>query len=275
MSLDSRVVIITGGARGIGYACARRFLEDGHKVVIADRDADAAARALNNLSAFEDRVSSIACDVSERLAVKNLMAETLSRFGEIDVLVNNAALAPSGGMLDLSMKDFTTVMNTNLRGAFLTSQAAAKQMIIQIDDSEDRSRADRERYAIINITSVNGQVATPDFFALTVSKGGLNQMTKAMAVELAPYGIRVNAVGPGSIKTDMLGGAAENERARQTILSRTPLGRIGTGEDISGVVAFLASRDARYMTGEIIYVDGGRLALNYIMPGRDDAAGTE
>jgi len=266
--MDERVVIVTGAAKGIGYACARRFFEDGARVVLADSDEAGGARAIQELGGDPSRAIFVDCDVSDKLAVHNLIAETLSAFGRIDVLINNAGIALKGGILDLTEAQFDEVLAVNLRGAFLVSKAVISHMVSEIENRDDRSRLTERPYAIINMSSVNDKVAIPDYLAYTVSKGGLRQMTKAMALELAPYGIRVNAIGPGSVKTDMLGGVVRNNDAMVRTLSRTPLGRVALPDEVAGVAAFLASEDASYVTGETIYVDGGRLALNYTMPPR-------
>jgi NAD(P)-dependent dehydrogenase (short-subunit alcohol dehydrogenase family) len=264
--MSERVVIITGGADGIGFACSRRFAEDGYNVVMADASVDAGKRALADLEAFGPKVVFLECDVSEKLEVHNLIAETLSQFGRIDVLINNAGIALKGGALDLDEDDFDRVLAVNLRGAFLVSKYAVQYMVEEIENREDRSRLTERPYSIINMSSINDIVAIPDYLAYVVSKGGLKQMTKAMALELAPYGIRVNGIGPGSIKTNMLAGVAGDPEAQAKIMSRTPMGRIASPDEIAGVAAFLASDDASYITGETIYVDGGRMALNYTMP---------
>ncbi len=267
--MDHRVVIVTGGAKGIGLACARRFLKDGCSVVIADHDEEAGRRALSELEAFNDRVRFFACDVAEKLSVHNLVAETLGAFGRIDVLLNNAGIALKGGVLDLDDGDFDRVIAVNLRGAFLVSKAVVKHMVEEIENRDDRSRLTDRPYAIVNMSSINDEVAIPDYLAYTISKGGLRQMTKAMALELAPYGIRVNGIGPGSVKTDMLKGVVGDEKALGKIHARTPLGRIAHPDEIASVAAFLSSEEASYITGQIIYADGGRLALNYTMDPAD------
>ena len=267
---DRRVVIVTGGAKGIGFACVRRFFEDGDRVVIADHDAEAGVAAITKLGADESKAIFVSCDVSDKLSVHNLIAQTLNSFGRIDVLVNNAGIIIKGGSLDLSVDDFDKVLSVNLRGAFLVSSAVARYMVQVLNENNDRSGRNRCQYSIINMSSINAVVAIPDILAYAVSKGGMAQLTKAMALELAPYGIRVNSVGPGSIKTDMLAGVAQNEQALNMIHSRTPLGRIGQADEVAGVVAFLASSDASYVTGETIYTDGGRLALNYVMAPKEN-----
>ena len=267
--VERRVVIVTGGAKGIGYACVSRFLEDGDNVVIADIDKQAGKAAIEKLGADESHILYVNTDVSDKLSVHNLIAETLGKFGRIDVLVNNAGIIFKGGALDLDVEDFDKVLAVNLRGAFMVAQAVARHMVEEIDNNDDRSGRAARPLCIVNMSSVNAVVAIPDILAYEVSKGGINQLTKGMALELAPYGIRVNGVGPGSIKTDMLAGVAENKAALDMVHSRTPLGRIAHPDEVASVVAFLASEDASYITGECIYVDGGRLALNYVMANKE------
>jgi len=262
--MSDRVFIVTGAARGIGFACARRLSEDGYKVVLADMDQSSGRKAISELGVGDSKAIFVECDVSEKLEVHNLIAEALSAFGRIDGLVNNAGIALKGGALDLSEADFDRVLAVNLRGAFLVSKAVVSYMVQEIESREDRSRLTERPYSIINMSSINDTVAIPDYLAYTVSKGGLLQMTKAMALELAPYGIRVNAIGPGSVKTDMLSGVAGD--ALEKIHSRTPLGRVALPDEVAGVASFLAGEDSSYITGQCIYVDGGRLALNYTMP---------
>lgn len=261
--MSDRVVMVTGGASGIGLACARRFYNDGDRVVIADTQPS--EKALADLGGDPSRVIAVECDVSDPLQVHNLIAEALSAFGRIDVLVNNAGIALKGGILDLSENDFDRVLAVNLRGAFLVSKAVIRHMAEEIENREDRSRLTERPYAIINMSSINDEVAIPDYLAYTASKGALRQMTRSMALELAPLGIRVNAIGPGSIKTNMLAGVSGDPKAQAKIMARTPMGRIGHPDEIAGVAAFLASEDASYVTGQTIYADGGRLALNYTM----------
>ena len=261
--MGDRVAIITGGAKGIGKACARRLSEDGCQVVIADIDQEAGQALADELGADKGKALFVSCDVSDRLSVNNLLAETRSAFDRLDVLVNNAGIVAKGDILDLSENDFDRVIGVNLRGAFLVAREAAKQMVEQIEEAGERLEDARRRYAIINMSSVNGVVAIPDQLAYCTSKGAIDQMTKSMALALARHGIRVNAIGPGSINTDVLKSVNDNPAALDKIMSRTPLQRIGDPDEIASVASFLASRDASYITGTVLYADGGRLALNY------------
>ncbi len=260
---QERVVMITGAANGIGLACARRFADEKCKIVLADTDTEAGLRAAADLGADEGRALFVDCDVSDPLDVHNLFAQTRSVFGRLDVLVNNAGIVQAGTILTLSTDDFDKVLGVNLRGAFLVAREAAKQIVAQIEQEKDEEADAAPSYAIVNMSSVNAVMAIPDQLAYVTTKGGLNQLTKAMALGLAPYGIRVNAVGPGSVNTDVLKAVADNPEAKRKIMSRTPCGRIADPDEIAKVVRFLASDEASYITGQCIYPDGGRLALNY------------
>lgn len=255
--LTDKVAIVTGAARGIGLACAKRLAAEGAKVVLADieeKQGASAAKALGTNAHF------LRCDVGDAKDAAALVAETEKKFGGVDILVNNAGIVHGADFLDVTEADFDHVLRVNLKGAFLVAQAVAKKMAAQ-----------KRGGAIVNMASINAQVAIGNQIPYSVSKGGILQLTRAMALSLAPQGIRVNAIGPGSIMTDMLQSVANDREAKRRVLSRTPLGRIGTPDEIASVAAFLASDDASYITGEIIYVDGGRLALNYTVPVSDEA----
>ncbi|MGI9352112.1 MAG: SDR family NAD(P)-dependent oxidoreductase [Rhizobiaceae bacterium] len=255
MPLENKVAIVTGGAQGIGYAIAERFLREKAKVVIADIDdktGEAAEKVLKKIGA----VKYIHCNVSESLDVHNLVAGTLDEFGKIDVLVNNAGVSAKSDFLNLTEEDFNRVLSINLKGAFLCSQAVAKHQIEQVEAGADPG-------SIINMSSVNAVFAIEDQVPYSVSKGGLSQLTKVTSLALAKHGIRVNAIGPGSIMTKMLESVVENPESAATILSRTPMGRIGEPSEIASIAVFLASDEASYVTGQTIYADGGRLGLNY------------
>ena len=256
MRLENKVAIVTGGASGIGRACALKFAEDGARVVIADTDAEGGLQLVESLGA--SRAMFVSCDLGKRLDIKNLFAAVMDAYGQVDVLLNASSTHESRDVLDITEAQFDRVLGVNLRGAFFVAQMAAKRMVEQI-------AAGREPGCIINLSSINAVVALPNQVPYSISKGGMNQMTKAMAIALAPKGIRVNAIGPGSIESAMLSSETFDEDTRANVLARTPLGRIGSVEEVAALASFLASKEASYITGQVIYVDGGRLALNMLM----------
>ena len=258
MALEGKTAIITGGAGGIGYAIAHRFLHDGARVVIADISEERGDKAERDLGRIGP-TRFVKADVAKRLDIHNMVAAAIEFFGDIDILVNNAGIAHSAEFLDLSEEDFDRVLNVNLKGSFLAAQAVARHLV-------DKLRKGGAPGTIINMSSINAVVAIPEQIPYSVSKGGVNQLTRAMALALAPYGIRVNAIGPGSINTDMLSAVNSDPAARTRILSRTPLGRLGEPSEIAAIASFLASDDSSYVTGQTIYADGGRLPLNYTVP---------
>ena len=261
MQLENKVAIVTGGARGIGLAIVKRYTAEGAKVVIADRDGAMGEAAASTLGSACSRF--VLTDVGERRDAENVVAETCGVFGGLDILVNNAGIVHGAEFLDLEEADFDRVLRTNLKGAFLVGQAAGRRMVAQV-------KAGKPPGTIINMSSINAVVAIPNQVPYCVSKGGLAQLTKVMALSLAPYGIRVNAIGPGSIMTDILKAVATDREAKRKILARTPLGRIGDPEEIASIAVFLASGDSSYISGQTIYADGGRLGLNYVMPVPDE-----
>ncbi len=245
--LAGRVCIVTGGAQGIGEACCRRFAREGAHVVIADVDA-----ARGQVLAAELKALFVRCDVGDKAQVDGLVAEAMAVHGRIDVLVNNAGIFKASDFLEITEEDFDAVLRVNLKGAFLVAQAVAREM------------AKAGRGSIINMSSVNGTLAIPSIASYNVSKGGINQLTRVMALALADKGIRVNAVAPGTIATELAAKAVlTSEEAKARIMSRTPLRRLGEPSEIADTVAYLASDAASYITGEIVVVDGGRMALNY------------
>lgn len=255
MKLSGKVAAITGAARGIGEACAKRFLDDGVKVVISDVDAEGLAATAAEL-ARPDALRTVVGNVAKRADVDQLVATAAKEFGRLDIMVNNAGVARNRDLLEISEEEFDEIIGINLKGAFFGVQAAAKQMIAQGGGG-----------VIINMSSVNALLAIPALATYAMSKGGMKQLTSVAAVALAPHNIRVVAVGPGTILTDMVASSIyTSEDARKTVMSRTPAGRGGEPSEVASVVAFLASDDASYITGQTIYPDGGRLILNYTVP---------
>jgi NAD(P)-dependent dehydrogenase (short-subunit alcohol dehydrogenase family) len=241
------LALITGGAQGIGLASAQALKEDGHDIILADiqePEVKAAAQSLGGLG--------YACDMSKPDAVLALFDQIEAAHGPVGILVNNAGVARPADFLEYTLEDFQHVIDLNLTGVFVATQRAAKTMVKEGIEG-----------AIVNMSSINAQVAIPAIPAYCASKGGVMQITKSAALALAPHNIRVNAVGPGSIDTAMMAGVNADPAAFERAMSRTPLKRAGSAREIGDVVAFLASSKASYITGETIYVDGGRLGLNY------------
>jgi NAD(P)-dependent dehydrogenase (short-subunit alcohol dehydrogenase family) len=244
--LTGKRCIVTGAAQGIGAAIAERFVAEGARVLLAD----IAASPLVERAARLGQPHRIA-DVAIKTEVEALVGDAAERWGGLDVIVNNAGITHAASLDDLTEDDFDRVLAVNLKSALWGTQAAARVM--------------PPGAAVINMSSVNAVLAIPNQIPYAVSKGALRQLTNVTA--LAERGIRVNAIGPGSIETEMLAGIlAEDGAARDRIMSRTPLGRCGTPEEIATVALFLASEDSSYLTGQTIYPDGGRLGLNYTVP---------
>ncbi len=253
MKLESKVALVTGGAQGIGLACASRFADEGAKVAIVDVDAARGAEAVAQIGT--ERALFVAGDVAKTETVARAVAATLERFGAIDVLLNNAGITHAADFLELAEADFDRVLGVNLKSYFLFGQAVAKWMV-----------GTKRGGAIVNMSSVNAVIAIPNQVPYCVSKGGVAQLTKVMAISLAPKGIRVNAIGPGTIATELARNAVlGSPAAERTIMSRTPLGRLGEPDEVAKVAVFLAGDDGSYLTGQTVYPDGGRLALNYLM----------
>ncbi|HWB44786.1 MAG TPA: SDR family oxidoreductase [Hyphomicrobiaceae bacterium] len=260
MLLAGKAAIVTGAAQGIGRACAERLAREGASVALCDINDAAAKAAADAIVAAGGKAISFRCDVAQADDVRATVAAALAAFGRIDVLVNNAGILDDVPFLDLTEREFDRVLGVNLRGAFLMGQAVARQMMQQA------VAVGTPRGTIVNMSSINAQFALPDHVAYSISKGGINQLTKAMAIALAPHGIRVNAVGPGTIDTPLLEGVIKDRAFRSKVLSRTPIGRFGTPAEVAAIVAWLASAESSYVTGTTIYADGGRLPLNYVVP---------
>ena len=254
------VILVTGASRGLGRGVALSLAKEGYDVAIhyaSNRAAgDEAAQLCRDAAPDKAQrffpVSAQLASTSERAA---MIDTVLGEFGRIDGLVNNAGIFKAADFLDVTEEDFDAVINVNIKGSFLMGQAAARAMKSTGGGS------------IVNMSSVNAVLAIPNIASYNVSKGGINQLTRAMSLALADFGIRVNAVAPGTIATELARQAVlTSEAAEKKIMMRTPMKRLGEPDEVAKVVAFLASDAASYITGEIVTVDGGRMALNYTVP---------
>ena len=248
--IEGKVACVTGAARGIGLGIAKRFAEEGCQLIMNDIEADTLKNAQDQLVRSGFAVHAIVADVGDGNAVKHMFAEIAVRFGGVDILVNNAAIVTGRRWLgEVSEDFFDQVLRVNIKGVFLCSRRAAVQM------------AARGGGAIVNLSSVGAARAFRAQVPYVTSKGAIEAQTRALAMDLAAYKIRVNAVGPGSTATELWESFSQDkiEHVRQL----SPLGRPGTPADISAAVAFLVSPDASYITGQVLYVDGGLVTQNY------------
>jgi 3-oxoacyl-[acyl-carrier protein] reductase len=244
MRFENQVAVVTGAGRGIGHAIAVRFAKEGARVASVSRTEANAQKTADEINAVRaDAAKAYAVDVADQAAVQKAAAQIFEDFGRVDILVNNAGVTRDGLSMRMSMDDWDTVLNTNLKGAFNFVQAVMRPMIKQ--------RSGR----IINISSISGLIGNAGQANYAASKAGLIGLTKTLARELASRGITVNAVAPGLIETDMT--TVLSEEIRQGILQKVPLGKLGEPDDIAGAVAYLASPEAKYITGQVLTVDGG------------------
>jgi glucose 1-dehydrogenase len=248
MRLKDKVAVITGSSRSIGRAIALGYGREGAKVVVNYRsDKGAADSAVAEIEAMGSEAIAVQADTSSSSDVEALMAAAVSHFGRIDILVNNAAILIRTPFLEIEESEWDRIIEVNLKGFFLCSQAAAKQMVRQGDGG-----------VIINMSSAGDTLAGRDLAHYCVAKGGVRMLTRQLAFELAPHGIRANAIAPGLIETDMNRSDLAVTEFREYRLSMIPLGIIGVPEDIVGAAVFLASEDSRMATGSTIYLDAGQ-----------------
>lgn len=240
---EEKVAIVTGGGSGIGFAIAEKFIQENMRTIIIGRDATKLAAAKEKLG---EMCSTVEGDLSELSTIPALISHVLQASGRIDVLVNNAGINLKKELVEVTDEEFQKIMLTNVSSVFAISREVAKHMI------------ERGSGSIINISSMASQYGLPKVIAYTASKGAIEAMTRAMAVELSPKGIRVNCIAPGFIATDMSAKALNNDPERkQKVLSRTPIGYLGNPSDIGDAAFFLANGTAKYVTGVILPVDGG------------------
>ena len=247
-----KVALITGGGRGIGRAICVRFAQEGANIVFTGRNNDEnVAETIRQVEATGAKAQFIQSDISQVPAVFAMMKETLDTFGQVDILVNNAGIEINAPFWEVEEKDYDAVMNTNLKGMFFLTQAFVRFV-----------KENNRTGVIINNSSVHEELPFPNFTPYCASKGGMQMVMRNLAVELAPLGIRINNVAPGAIKTPMNAKILSDPALLATLKNNISLARLGEPEDVAGVVAFLASDDAKYVTGSTYYVDGG-LTFHY------------
>jgi len=243
VSNAQKIALITGGSSGLGLAMATKFVQQNILTIITGRDKQKLDEAA---SALGERCVPMVMDMTQLYQIPHHLKEILERYGRIDILVNNAGINQKKEFVDVTDQDFMNILQTNLVSVFSLSREVAKVMIAQGGGS------------IINISSMAAQYGIPKVIAYTASKTAVEGMTRAMAVELSPLGIRVNCIAPGFIATKMSAAALNNDPERKNkVMSRTPMGKLGVPEDVANLAYFLASDESAYMTGTIIPVDGG------------------
>jgi gluconate 5-dehydrogenase len=243
--LTGRIALITGSYRGLGFAIARGLAAAGARVILNGRNADALAGAAGVLAGEGLAVDIALFDVTDADAIRRGIDDATKRVGPIDVLINNAGIQRRHALVDFPQHDWDAIIATNLTAPYLVSQAVLPQMI------------DAKRGKIIHIASLMSELARPSVVPYIAAKGGIRQLTRGMAVELAPYNIQVNAIAPGYFATEMNRALLDDAKFTAWVKARTPAGRWGEPEEISGLAVFLASSAANYVTGQIVMIDGG------------------
>ena len=251
MDLKGKIAIITGARRGMGRSHALKLAEAGAKVVVSDISLEECQKVVEEIKKAGGEGLAVKCDVTKKEEVEEMVKKTVKKWGRVDILVNNAGIAQFVPFLEMTEEDWDRTLDINLKGYFLCAQAVAKEMVKQ------------KSGVIINIASIAmGQVGIgfPTLAHYCASKGGIVGMTEALALELAPYNIRVNAISPGAIETPMIDPLKADPKMMEGLLARIPLHRVGRPEEVSNLVLFLASDASSYMTGSTIVIDGGWLA---------------
>lgn len=246
--LESKIAIVTGGSRGIGRAITAAMNREGARVIVVALNLERGKRLIAELT-DGGQVEFIQADVSRREEAEGAIAQVLDRYGRVDILVNNAGVHDARPFWEEPEELWGRMYQVNVLGTVFPSQAVVRHMLT------------RQQGVIVNIASKAGVVGEPGHAAYSASKGAVISLTRAMAIELAPYGIRVNAICPGPVETDMLYAAVPEERMRQELAASVPLGRLGLPEDIAEAVVFLASDESAWCTGQTISIDGGMSIL--------------
>jgi len=258
--LEGKTAIVTGAARGVGLAIARRFFEAGANVVFADADEEAIQKEALSVDEKKERAIAFRCDPTQRLDLNNLLAAAVDAFDDLDILVHTASVVAAGEALELEESEFQRAFDVNVKSSFLLTQLAAKYMMKRATERE-RPRA---HGAIVNVSALNSYTVIPNRFALGVSMAALDQLTRSFAVAFAEHGIRVNGIAPGGISGRFSG--LSNPDARQAVVERTPMHRLGEPSEIADAALFLASDQASFITGQVIVADGGRSIFDMPMP---------
>lgn len=259
-----KVALVTGAARGIGLAISSRLIAEGASVMMSDVLSDIGRAASARLS-LQGNSEFVAADLLKKEDISQVVRATRDRFGRIDILVCNAGIATATPFLDVSEEEYDRTMSINVKSVFLLCQTVAKQMV------QNEDHGNYKKGAIVLMSSTGALLGSEDKVPYVTSKGAISSMMRGMAIALGPRGIRVNAVGPGATMTDMARDhLLDDQSSLEMVLSRTPLGRLAEPHEVAACVAFLTSDDATYMNGQTLYVDGGKLALNYVI--RNSAA---
>jgi NAD(P)-dependent dehydrogenase (short-subunit alcohol dehydrogenase family) len=248
MKLRDKVAIVTGTTKGIGVDIAKEFALEGARVVGTGRTVELGEAVAEEIRAAGGESIFVRCDVSKKADVDALVARTLDEYGTIDIVVNNAGVNHSADFFDITEEDWDWVMGVDLKGTFLLSQAAARVMVEQAKPG-----------VIVNVSSVMAVLALADQVPYCAAKGGVNQLTKAMALALIDKGIRVNGVAPGPVMTELMQRVVHNEEKHNELMRRLPIGYIASCKEIARACVFMASDDASYFVGQTIYPDGGRM----------------
>ena len=252
--LDGKVAIVTGAAKGMGKADSIKLAGAGAKVMLADIDMAGCQAVAEEIKKMGKTAMAMKCDSSNKADINNLVSETVKKFGKIDILVNNAGVYPFQPFFEMTEESFMKVININLKGYFLMAQACAREM------QKNQPNRKGQRGSIINIASIAAIVGFPGLVHYCGSKGGVVGMSKAMALELAPLGIRVNNIAPGAINTPGTHTTEMTKEQQAAMIAPIPMKRQGEAEEIANAVLFLASDESSYMTGSTMVVDGGWVA---------------